>query len=136
MTRATATRFFVVVLIAFASIVESSADSALDGRSFAGMIGPAENPDLADSLFFSDGHFWSDICTRCGFLPGRYNTEKTESGIRFTGTLQSDSRGRFDYDGLVADDGSIRVSITWERSRWYWTARREIVFVGQQRPES
>ncbi len=104
----------------------------LDGRSFAGKIGPVENPDLDDRLFFESGHFWSDISTRCGFVPGIYEAEETGAGIRFTGTLESDTRGRFDYDGLVAPDGTISVSIRWERRRWYWTSRREIVFDGAQ----
>jgi hypothetical protein len=120
------------LLATLAWTIEAEAEGILDGRSFTGMIGPVENPDLEDSLFFDDGHFWSDICTRCGFVPGRYNTEQIVDGVRFKGTLKSDSRGRFDYDGLVREDGSIRVSITWERRRWYWTSRREIVFVGER----
>lgn len=128
-------RFYIniiaAMLIASAGVLDVKAEGALDGRSFSGMIGPAEKPDLADALFFDDGFFWSDICTRCGFVPGPYDTEETSDGVRFTGTLESESRGRFDYDGLVANDGSIRVSITWERSRWYWTTRREIVFLGE-----
>ena len=106
------------------------ADGLLDGRVFTGMIGPADNPDLADSLHFDDGHFWSDICTRCGFVPGDYTAEMTEKGIVFRGRLESDSRGRFDYEGLVRDDGTIQVSIRWEKKRWYWTTRREIAFHG------
>ncbi|MDU8911448.1 hypothetical protein [Aestuariicoccus sp. MJ-SS9] len=118
--------------ILLVSTVAAMAAGILDGRAFTGMIGPAENPDLEDSLHFDDGHFWSDICTRCGFMPGTYAAEVTPDGVRFTGTLESDSRGRFDYDGLVKEDGSIRVAITWERRRWYWTSRREITFVGEQ----
>ncbi|MCG6882613.1 MAG: hypothetical protein LJE62_02530 [Silicimonas sp.] len=111
----------------------SLAGGPLDGRVFNGMIGPVEDPDLKDSLYFSDGHFWSDICTKCGFMPGEYEAEQTEEGIRFTGILESDSRGRFAYEGLVRADGSIEVSIQWERKRWYWTARREIAFRGMDR---
>jgi hypothetical protein len=111
---------------------QALASGPLDGQAFSGMIGPVENPDLADTLYFDDGHFWSGICTDCGFSPGPYAAEKTENGIRFSGTLASDDRGRFDYEGLVGDDGSVSVSITWERRRWYWTARREIAFVGKR----
>jgi len=119
-----------VLFVTLAGTLEGNAEGVLDGRTFSGMIGPVENPDLEDRLFFDDGHFWSDICTRCGFIPGLYDAEETHDGIRFTGTLESDSRGRFDYQGLVSDDGAIRVSITWERRRWYWTSSREIVFLG------
>jgi len=106
------------------------AGGLLDGRVFSGMIGPAEDPDLPDKLHFKNGHFWSDICTECGFLPGRYEAEQTAAGIAFTGTLESDTRGRFAYSGLVQPGGTIRVDIHWERHRWYWTTSRRIVFVG------
>ena len=106
------------------------AGGLLDGRAFKGVIGPAEAPDLADSLHFEEGHFWSDICTRCGFLPGVYRSEKTDEGVVFSGVLESDSRGRFEYDGLVGEDGAIDVTIRWEKRRWYWTSSREIAFQG------
>lgn len=130
MFRCMTTSLALAFLVALAGTVEGYAEGILDGRAFSGRIGPVEAPDLEDSLYFEDGHFWSEICTRCGFVPGPYNTAETDEGIRFFGSLASDSRGRFDYDGLVRDDGSIHVSITWERRRWYWTSRREITFVG------
>ena len=108
----------------------ASAEALLDGRIFNGRIGPIENPDLQDSLHFDDGYFWSDICTNCGFLPGRYTAENTSEGIRFSGILESDSRGTFKYDGVVRDTGEIEVLILWEKKRWYWTSRREIAFLG------
>ncbi|MDJ0859309.1 MAG: hypothetical protein QNJ03_09535 [Dinoroseobacter sp.] len=112
--------------------VQAQADGGLlDGRVFAGVIGPVENPDLKDSLQFSDRYFWSDICTRCGFAPGLYSAQVTEEGIQFSGILESDSRGLFTYSGLVSDDGAIAVSIQWEKRRWYWTSRREIAFIGK-----
>lgn len=113
----------------------TNAGQLLDGRVFAGMIGPAGSPDLQDRLEFSEGHFWSDICTRCGFLPGEYLAERVEDGIEFTGVLESDSRGRFTYNGIVHDDGDIEVSILWQRKRWYWTSTREIAFRGSETQE-
>ncbi|MFV2052246.1 hypothetical protein [Aliiroseovarius sp. YM-037] len=118
-------------VLSFSVATTGNAEGILDGRVFTGMIGPAENPDLSDSLYFDNGHFWSDICTRCGFVPGTYEAEATTDGVRFKGILESESRGQFGYDGLVKSDGTIRVSITWERRRWYWTTNREIVFIGQ-----
>lgn len=110
------------------------ANGLLDGRVFTGMIGPVENPDLADSLNFESGQFWSDICTRCGFQPGTYDSNMTDEGVVFTGVLESDSRGSFEYNGLVREDGTIEVSIRWERRRWYWTSQREIAFRGTTSP--
>lgn len=122
--------FALIFLLAFAWAPYGNAGGLLDGKTFSGMIGPAENPDLPDNLYFDDGHFWSKICARCGFVPGVYQAEETAEGIRFTGTLESESRGRFDYVGVLKDDGSVVVSVVWERHRWYWTSTREIVFVG------
>ena len=113
----------------------AQANGLLDGQSFTGVIGPAESPDLDDTLKVDDGYFWSDICTQCGFVPGPYTAQETTAGVRFTGVLESDSRGRFSYDGLVKPDGSIDVRINWERKRWYWTSRREIVFLGTLRAD-
>lgn len=112
------------------------AGGALDGRVYTGLIGPVEAPDLEDSLHFDNGFFWSDICTRCGFRPGPYTTEVTEAGVVFRGVLASDSRGRFDYEGLARQDGTMEVTIRWERKRWYWTSEREIAFRGTVAKES
>ncbi|WP_162798238.1 hypothetical protein [Sulfitobacter sp. SK011] len=119
-----------IFFLAFVWAPFGNAEGLLDGKTFSGMIGPAENPDLPDNLYFDDGHFWSQICTRCGFVPGVYQAEETAEGVRFTGTLESESRGRFDYVGVLKDDGSVVVSVVWERRRWYWTSTREIMFVG------
>ena len=126
-------RIAILAIIALPFCVTTvDAGGVLDGRIFSGTIGPSENPDLDDSLHFSEGYFWSDICTRCGFVPGPYSSERTEDGVRFSGVLESDSRGLFEYNGLVRDDGTIKVAIRWERRRWYWTSSREIAFQGNE----
>jgi hypothetical protein len=126
--------FRILTLIAVITITwptTTKAQGLLDGKAYLGMIGPAENPDLSDSLYFNDGYFWSDICTRCGFIPGAYQAQETQNGITFSGTLESESRGQFEYEGIVKEDGSIVVSVVWERNRWYWTSKREIMFLGE-----
>lgn len=115
---------------------EQAPSGLLDGKVFEGMIGPSENPDLPDKLYFSNGYFWSEICTECGFQPGVYVTRETGEGLRFSGTLRSEERGIFEYDGLVDGQGNIQVKIEWSRKRWYWTARREIAFAGKRVDEN
>jgi len=125
--------FRTLTLIAAITLIwptKSTAQGLLDGKAYLGMIGPTENPDLPDGLYFADGHFWSDICTRCGFVPGAYQAQETGNGITFSGTLESENRGQFKYEGAVKEDGSVVVSIVWERRRWYWTSTREIMFLG------
>lgn len=108
----------------------SAAGGPLDGMVFEGRIGPADNPDLSDRLYFENGKFWSGECTRCGFQPGVYWVRRVDGGVAFRGTLQSPDRGRFLYEGFVRD-GEIEVSINWRHERWYWTIDRELRFVGQ-----
>lgn len=108
----------------------ATASGPLDGMVFEGRIGPADNPDLSDHLYFEDGKFWSEECTRCGFEPGVYWVRHVDGGVAFRGTLRSADRGRFVYEGFVRDD-EIEVSIDWHHERWYWTIDRELRFVGQ-----
>lgn len=129
-------QLFCTLIISVFFLSAAQAEGILDGRVFTGVLGPEENPVQPDSLHFSDGHFWSDICADCGFEPGEYRTTMTEGGLKFSGTLESKSRGKFTYDGLVEDDGAIRVSIQWERRRWYWTSRRKLAFLGREDGEA
>lgn len=131
--------FFVIALVwcsALPGIGMAGDRGLLDGLAVSGMIGPAPDPDLADTLYFDEGHFWSEICTACGFVPGRYEAQATEQGIAFSGTLESDSRGQFDYVGLLAEDGTLIVEIRWQKRRWYWTVERELIFEGTVNSET
>lgn len=119
-----------VVFLTLACAAKGQAQGLLDGKSYAGMMGPAESPDLSDRLYFNKGYFWSDICSRCGFVPGPYQAEETADGIAFSGSLASENRGQFDYQGMVAKNGEIVVAITWQRRRWYWTSTRQTIFTG------
>lgn len=107
-----------------------SSRGPLDGLSFEGMFGPPDgSSDRADVLYFSDGHFWSENCVPCGFLPGPYRARQTEEGIRFEGLLKSPDRGRFRYTGLVKD-GRVMAQINWRKERWYWTIDKDFRFEG------
>lgn len=108
-----------------------AAGGLLDGMVFAGRIGPADNPDLADYLYFDEGRFWSGECVRCGFEPGVYWIRYTSDGIAFRGVLKSSDRGTFTYEGLIQGD-VIDVFIRWRHERWYWTIDRELRFVGER----
>lgn len=108
-----------------------AAGGPLDGMVFSGRIGPVDNPDLTDHLYFENGRFWSGQCVHCGFEPGVYWIRRTGEGIAFRGVLQSAERGTFTYSGLVKGD-SVEVSIHWRQERWYWTIDRELRFVGRR----
>lgn len=134
------TRLFPAALVAAAALLlvadaagdpgSPPASGPLDGMIFAGRIGPADDPDLDDHLYFENGRFWSGECVRCGFEPGVYWVRRTGSGIAFRGVLRSAHRGTFTYEGLVSGD-TIEVSIHWRHERWYWTIDRDLRFVGK-----
>ena len=107
----------------------SSGRGPLDGMTFVGKFGPADKPlDTDDRLHFDDGQFWSAICVKCGFHPGRYWVREDSEGMHFLGELVSE-RGRFRYHGRVKN-GRIEVRINWRKERWYWTIDRDFRFEG------
>ncbi|PJK28017.1 hypothetical protein CVT23_19200 [Minwuia thermotolerans] len=108
---------------------QDAARGPLDGMAFVGMIGPVEDPDVADILYFDEGQFWSKACTRCGFMPSPYYARSVGDSIEFRGELESRDRGKFSYFGTV-QDGQITAIIRWRRDRWYWSIDRDLRFEG------
>lgn len=121
-----------VAVMVTLSAIPGQCTGLLDGQIFRGKIGPAGNPDLPDTLHFNGGQFWSNICTECGFRPGAYSAHPSSEGTMFSGVLESPERGQFSYEGVITADGQINVRILWQRKRWYWTAQREILFIGHR----
>ena len=76
----------------------ADASGPLDGMVFGGKIGARDNPDLKDELHLQDGKFWSAICIRCGFKPGKYWVRREGDSLHFRGEFHSD-RGIFIYAG-------------------------------------
>ena len=109
----------------------SAASGPLDGMVFSGVLGPADSPDhgIPDTLYFRNGHFWSEQCIPCGFQPGRYWVHQAADGIHFRGELSSPEGGTFKYAGVVRDD-QVATTIDWRKERWYWTIDREFRFQG------
>lgn len=123
----------VLLCVVHGAAAESGADRTgpLDGMVFKGHIGPADDPDLPDYLYFQEGRFWSGECVRCGFEPGVYWVSYLDDGIAFRGVLQSADRGTFTYEGRIRG-AQIDVAISWRHERWYWTIDRELRFVGER----
>ena len=105
----------------------------LDGMVFKGLLGPEENPDSEDEIHFSNGKFWSKLCTKCGFQPGHYWVRKVGDTIHFRGELISE-RGVFDYRGEIKD-GKLNAKMDWTIKRWYWSIHRDYAFTGSLKPD-
>jgi len=102
----------------------------LDGMRFVGSFAPeGKGAGRKDTLFFSDGHFWSANCVPCGFAPGVYSTRQLGDTIHFRGEMKSRERGVFAYVGVVRA-GRLSATIRWHKDRWYWSIDREFRFDG------
>lgn len=123
---------FVLLLSVVATPVlseeQGAASGPLDGMVFSGMLGPEGNLDSEDEIHFSNGKFWSKLCTKCGFQPGDYWVRKVGDVIHFRGELVSE-RGVFDYTGTITN-GKIETKMDWTINRWYWSIERDYAFSG------
>jgi hypothetical protein len=100
----------------------------LDGKVFLGTIGQSSDAQYQDKLQFNNGMFWSEICTRCGFQPGKYWTRTSEGETHFRGEMTG-GYGTFVYSGKIIN-GKAVVDVFWEKKRWYWTSSRKLSFDG------
>ena len=108
----------------------SAAHGPLDGTHFVGVFGPADRPgDREDTLYFSDGQFWSANCVPCGFKPGMYWVRHAGGAIHFRGEMESPERGKFYYTGIVRGK-HLSAKIKWRKDRWYWSINRDFKFEG------
>lgn len=108
----------------------AASQGRLDGMRFVGTFAPEGQPaDRKDTLFFSDGHFWSANCVPCGFAPGPYSARAVGDAIHFHGEMKSAERGKFTYVGVVRD-GRLSAKIHWHKDRWYWSIDRDFRFEG------
>ena len=105
---------------------------ALDGTQFAGTFGPdGGSSGRADTLYFSEGRFWSANCVPCGFVPALYWVRHDGDAIHFRGEMHSRERGHFTYAGVIRG-GRVEASVRWQKSRWYWSIDRNFRFEGQR----
>lgn len=109
---------------------EPALHGPLDGRVYTGSFGPAgETADTPDTIGFRDGRFWSCHCAPMGFRPGEYWVRYVGEAIHFTGRMESDDSGTFDFTGVVRGE-AVEVSLRWRKERWYWSIERDFRFTG------
>lgn len=108
------------------------ASGVLDGRQFAGTFGPEGGASgRPDTLYFSEGRFWSANCVPCGFVPALYWVRHDGDAIHFRGEMHSRERGHFTYVGVIRGD-RIEADVRWQKARWYWTIDRTFRFEGRR----
>ena len=125
-----------VALCVVPATAQAPADPApthglLDGRQFVGTFGPRDGGvGRIDTLFFSEGRFWSANCVPCGFVPALYWVRQDGNAIHFRGEMFSRDRGQFTYTGTLRGD-RIEADVRWQKARWYWSIDRSFRFEGR-----
>ena len=86
----------------FGAIPLVSANGALDGKTFSGVIGPKEKTDgRPDDFVFQDGSFESTLCNTFGYGKGTYQTTAKGDAVEFTAETTSTNGGKMAWKGTV-----------------------------------
>lgn len=107
--------------------------SVLDGKTFAGGVGPVGKPTDTEDLFvFRDGMFVSKECERIwGYPEAPYWVRVESDGVQFRSEatcLECDAT--MVWTGTLKGD-EIEGTIAWTSKRWYWTIEKEFWFKGK-----
>lgn len=111
---------------------EVGGSGVLDGMTFSGLMGAAEDGEpVEDNFIFDNGTFMSTECDRrCGYPARPYFVRNVGEKIEFfseSNCLYKDAK--IVWHGTV-EDGTIRGVSSWTVNRWYWTIEKEIPFHG------
>lgn len=107
--------------------------SVLDGRWFAGEIGPLGKPAFTEDVWeFREGMFASEECKkRCGYPRAPYWVRFEEDGVRFMAEMRCPKTDATIVWRGIVKDGEISGTFLWTRERWYWTIEKEFWFRGK-----
>ena len=106
------------------------ASPILDGKNFSGPTGEkGKKVHHEDVLSFSDGKFTSSECFQYGFKGGPYTATVEADAIHFYAETTSPTHGKMVWQGTLKS-GTLDVTYTWTKDRWFWTTFREYWFKG------
>ena len=106
------------------------ASHILDGKKFSGPTGEkGMKVHHEDVLSFSDGVFTSSECFQYGFKGGPYTVTVEADAIHFHAETTSPTHGKMVWQGTLKS-GTLDVTYTWTKERWFWTTFREYWFKG------
>ena len=131
--------FLAAFLMPIAAVAEESGKSVqdniaaahiLDGKKFIGPTGEkGKKVHHEDVLTFSDGKFTSSECFQYGFKGGPYTATVEAESIHFHAETTSPTHGKMVWDGTLKG-GTLDVTYSWTKARWFWTTFREYWFKG------
>jgi hypothetical protein len=105
----------------------------LDGRTFAGAMGPDGQPkDIEDTFVFENGTFVSRECElRCKYPARPYFIRKAGNATEFISETRCPYKdARIIWRGTIQGD-TIKGVSTWTVKRWYWTIEDTFEFEGK-----
>jgi hypothetical protein len=90
------------VSLAVATAPARAQTSALDGRSFEGVVlERGKTSGDADTLIFEDGRFRSTACDQYGYSDGPYTASASGDAIAFAAETESPKYGKLLWQGAV-----------------------------------
>jgi hypothetical protein len=104
----------------------------LDRMTFSGKVTVNGKPlDVIEKWVFAHGTFESTECAlRCNYPRAPYFVRRLGEAIEFISESHClDKDAKIVWRGMI-DNGTIKGTMTWTISRWYWTIKREFHFEG------
>jgi len=104
----------------------------LDRMTFSGKVTVNGKPlDVIEKWVFAHGTFESTECAlRCNYPRAPYFVRRLGDAIEFVSESQClDKDAKIVWRGMV-DGGTVKGTMTWTISRWYWTIKRKFHFEG------
>jgi hypothetical protein len=111
---------------------EDSGSGILDGMTFSGQVTSNGEPlDVIDKWVFAHGTFESTECSnRCNYPPAPYFVRHVDEAVEFVSESRClDRNAKIVWRGTI-DNATVKGTMTWTQSRWYWTIEKEFGFEG------
>lgn len=96
------------------ALTARSAEGALDGKTFSGMMGETGKKGDEDELVFKDGKFSSVACEKYGFGEAPYTSAVKGDTTTFETETVSEKEGKMKWTGTVTGD-KLDGTVVWTK---------------------
>ena len=111
---------------------QTGGSDILDGMTFSGQVTVnGKLLDVIDKWVFAHGTFESTECSnRCNYPRASYFVRDVGEAVEFVSESRClDKDAKIVSRGTV-DNGTVKGTMTWTFSRWYWSIEKEFEFAG------
>ena len=114
--RVSAMAALLVSCLGMSSLVLAS--SALDGKTFSGVVGQKGKTDTRpDDFVFQGGQFESTLCTTFGYGKGDYQAKADGAAVEFTAETTNTDGGTMQWKGTVKGNDVEGTALSMEKGR-------------------